>query len=121
MRLPRTRFAFAAALLPLAWWAPARADDTIECRNAWETQKADIDGPVVSVSDLGPAQGDKGRYRIVVRDHFTGCRIGDQTNSVCRAGQHASIVGGTLGLWTGDEKTADSDYPYIGPHIWTCE
>lgn len=107
--------------LLLALNLPARADTEFECRNAWAEQRADVDGPVLSVQDLGPQKGDKGRYRIVVRDHFTGCRIGDNSLSVCRVGQHASIVGGSFGDWTGDEKESDSDYPYLGKHLWTCE
>ena len=107
----------AMALLPTL----ARADTEFECRNAWETQKADIDGPVLSVKDLGPEKAGKGRYRIVVRDHFTGCRVGDNTDSVCHVGQHASIVGGSFGLWTGDIKDADSDYPYVAKHLWDCQ
>ena len=62
----------------------AWADTPVECRNMWETQKADVDGPVLSVTDLGPEKAGKGRYRIVVRDRFTGCRVGDNTDSVCR-------------------------------------
>jgi hypothetical protein len=101
--------------------ATVRADESVECRNMWEAQKADVDGPVLTVADLGAGRGDQGRYRIVVRDRFSGCRVGDNTNTVCRVGQHASIVGGSFGLWSGDEKNADSDYPYVGKHVWTCE
>lgn len=101
----------------------AQTDDAkpFPCRNAWAEQKADIDGPVLSVTDLGADHADKGRYRIVVRDFFTGCRIGDNTNTVCRVGQHASVVGGALGDWSADDKGADSDYPYMQEHIWTCQ
>ena len=101
--------------------ASARAGEQFECRNAWEYNKADVDGPVLSVTDLGAGRGDAGRYRIIVRDHFTGCRIGDDTNTACRVGQHAAIVGGSFGMWSGDVKGADSDYPYVGHHLWTCE
>lgn len=99
----------------------AHANEPVECRNMWEAQKADVDGPVLAVTDLGASRGDQGRYRIVVRDRFTGCRVGDNTNTACRVGQHASIVGGAFGLWSGDEKSEDSDYPYIAKHLWTCE
>jgi hypothetical protein len=114
-------FAVTMLLPALGLAASAHADDPFECRNAWEAQRADVDGPVLAVTDLGAGRGDAGRYRIVVRDRFTGCRVGDNTNTVCRIGQHASIVGGSLGLWSGDEKNADSDYPYVGKHVWTCE
>jgi hypothetical protein len=100
---------------------PAVADDAFECRNAWADQKADVDGPVLSATDQGPQKGDKGRYRIVVRDRFTGCRVGDNALTVCRVGQHSSIVGGSFGDWAGDVKDSDSDYPYMGKHLWTCE
>jgi len=115
------RLAFATMLLATLGSAAARADAQGECRNMWETQRADVDGPVLVVKDLGAGRGDAGRYRIVVRDRFTGCRVGDNTNSVCRVGQRASIVGGSFGLWNGDEKDGDSDYPYVGKHLWTCE
>ncbi|MBV9330512.1 MAG: hypothetical protein JOZ55_03055 [Alphaproteobacteria bacterium] len=97
------------------------ADDAVVCLDSGKVQKADVDGPVLSARDLGPGRGDGGRYRIVVRDRFTGCRIGDNTNSICKVGQHASIIGGSLGLWTGEDKNADSDYPYLQKHIWDCE
>lgn len=99
----------------------AAAEDAVQCVDTGKVQKADVDGPVLSVRDLGTGRGDAGRYRIVVRDHFTGCRIGDTTNSVCHVGQHASIVGGSLGMWTGDDKGSDSDYPYLQRHLWDCE
>ena len=122
MSVMRQSLILAAGLAVMCLPGLARAADAeFECRNAWETQKADVDGPVLSVTDLGPAKAGKGRYRIVVRDHFTGCRVGDNTDTVCRVGQHAAIVGGSFGLWTGDVKDADSDYPYMAKHIWTCE
>jgi hypothetical protein len=117
----RVLLGLAVAGFALAQSAAARADSDFECRNAWAEQKADVDGPVLSVGDQGPQKGDKGRYRLVVRDRFTGCRIGDDALSVCRVGQHASIVGGSFGDWTGDVKDSDSDYPYLGKHLWTCE
>lgn len=114
--------ALLAAPLMLCLVAPAQADDKpFACRNAWGDQRADVDGPVLSVQDLGPKAGDKGRYRIVVRDTFTGCRILDQTITACRVGQHASSVGGRFGLWSGDDPGSDSDYPYLNGRVWDCE
>ncbi len=112
---------FCLAGLLFATPQAARADAQFECRNAWAEQKADVDGPVLSVQDLGPQTGDKGRYHMVVRDHFTGCRIADDAVSACRVGQHASIIGGSLGDWTGDGAASESDYHYVGKHLWTCE
>ena len=100
---------------------PAFADTAFACRNAWGEQRADVDGPVLSVKDLGPNAGDKGRYRIVVRDTFTGCRVLDQTITACKVGQHASSVGGTFSPWIADDPGSDADYSYIGGHIWDCE
>ncbi len=112
---------FSAMLVMIALPVSARADEPFECRNAWESQKADVDGPVPASTNPGAGGGDRGPYRIVVRDRLTGCRVGDDTSTICRIGQHASIVGGSFGLWSGDEKNADSDYPYVGKHLWTCE
>jgi len=101
---------------------PALADTKpFACRNAWGDQRADVDGPVLSVQDLGPKATDKGRYRIVVRDTFTGCRILDTTITACRVGQHASSVGGRFGLWNGDDAGTDNDYPYLNGQVWDCE
>lgn len=121
MKSPLFLFFLASPLIAGATPSASFADTQFACRNAWGGQKADVDGPVLSVKDLGSSTGDKGRYRIVVRDHFTGCRVGDMTNSVCKVGQHASIVGGSFGDWTGDDAGADSDYPYQATHIWDCE
>ena len=113
--------ASALLILSVLLATPALADTLFACRNAWGEQKADVDGPVLSVTDLGPQAGGKGRYRIVVRDTFTGCRILDTTITACRVGQHASTVGGTFGDWNGDDKGTDNDYPYVGGGVWDCQ
>jgi hypothetical protein len=117
---------FAATLFvasaTLGLTAPAHADTKpFACRNAWGDQRADVDGPVLSVQDLGSKASDKGRYRIVVRDTFTGCRILDTTITACRVGQHASSVGGRFGLWNGDDPGSDNDYPYLNGGVWDCQ
>ena len=117
---------FAAALLAAIAIAgmsrPVLADaKPFACRNAWGDQRADVDGPVLSVQDLGAKGGDKGRYRIVVRDTFTGCRILDTTITACRVGQHATNVGGRFGVWNGDDAGSDNDYPYMNGGVWDCE
>jgi hypothetical protein len=116
------RLAFVFSLLALCLGAErASADEALECRNMWAMQHADVDGPVTTVTDNGAGHGLDLHYRIIVRDHFTGCRIADTTDTVCRIGQHAAIVGGSFGDWLGNEKNTDTDYTYIGHHQWTCE
>jgi hypothetical protein len=116
------RFVIALSMIVCAVGASNAAQaDEVGCRNMYESTHADVDGPVLSVTDHGAPLAVEARYHIVVRDRFTGCRISGSTNSLCKVGQHASIVGGSFGLWTGDNKDADSDYPYLNSHIWTCE
>jgi hypothetical protein len=121
MRATSFAFALASGLAAFIAAGSARADDApLPCRTAFENQRADVDGPVVSFTDRGHQQVGIGRYHIIVRDHFTGCRVSDDTDSVCKVGQHAAIVGGGFGIWYGDVKGSDSDYVYEGSHIWDC-
>src|SRR5579872_6065997 len=114
------RLTFVVSALVVGLAGSARADVPLECRNMWENQPADIDGPVLSIQDNGAGHGLDSHYRIVVRDHFTGCRVADTTDQVCKVGQHAAIVGGKMGFWKGDIRDTDTDYDYIGRHQWTC-
>jgi len=116
----RLAFVFSALVLCLGA-GRASADEPLEFRNMWEMQHADVDGPVVFVQDNGAGHGLDLHYRIIVRDHFTGCRVADTTDTVCKVGQHAAIVGGSLGDWVANARNTDTDYNYIGHHQWTCQ
>jgi hypothetical protein len=116
------RVTLALSTLAICFARPASAaDEPYTCRNMYEGQHADVDGPVLAVKDYGPGPGIDRHYRIVVRDHFTGCRVADLTDTVCKVGQHGAIVGGSLVNWTGDDAKTDTDYVYLGHHQWTCE
>jgi hypothetical protein len=114
--------ALSSALFMLGGAGAAHADAPMRCGTMYQNHQADIDGPVVSVTEnaKGSVNAYLGHHHIVVRDNFTDCRISDDTNSDCKVGQHAAITGGSLGIWIGDMKDTDTDFQYQGNHQWDC-
>jgi hypothetical protein len=98
----------------------AGAAQASSCPSNLEWQDRTVDGSVSKVEDT---RTDNPRYRVVMVDETTQCRLVGLTDKRCAAGDHVVVTGGRYGVWRGDDRGGEADYNLMNDdkQTWICK